>query len=138
MATLTQRASWREHPFRYAGAVAGALIVALAIAAATLDIIAHLQLMTDQLGVVGARLDALDAMSRKLDRLAPVQQRLAHMDGGLTMMERSLRTTNGKLDQMRVLTADMKQLDGEFRSMRGDIHIMAHKIDGSFLFRGVK
>jgi hypothetical protein len=32
----------------------------------------------------------------------------------------------------------MRTLDGDLRSMRGDIHVMAHKIGGSFLFRGVK
>jgi TolA-binding protein len=138
MATLTQRAGWREHPVLLSGAVVVSLLIAFAIAAATLDIIAHLHMMTDQLGVVGQRLNSLDAMSRKLDRLTPMEQRLDHMNGSLTTMEGSLQQTNAKLDQMRVLTADMQKLDGDLRSMRGDIHVMAHKIGGSFLFRAVK
>jgi hypothetical protein len=40
--------------------------------------------------------------------------------------------------QLRGLTGDMRGLDRDLRSMQGDIHLVAHKIDGSFLFRSVK
>ena len=138
MAVFTERAGWRDHPVLFSAALIATLLLALAMAAATLDVISHLHTMTDQLGLVGRRLDTLDAMSHKLDPLARMQQRLEHMDGSLTVMEASLGQTNAKLDRMRVLTAEMKILDGDLRSMRGDIHLMAHKIDRSFLFRAVK
>jgi hypothetical protein len=40
--------------------------------------------------------------------------------------------------KLRTMGSSMKGLDRDLRSMRGDIHTMAHKIGGSFLFRGVK
>jgi hypothetical protein len=138
MATLTERAGWRTHPALFSGAVVGALVLIIAISAATLDIIFNLHTMTAELGTVSQRLDSLDTMSHKLDRLATMQQRLDHMDGSLTAMGASLGQTNAKLDQMRVLTTDMKKLDTDLQSMRGDIHTMAHKIGGSFLFKAVK
>jgi hypothetical protein len=138
MATLTNRAGRQANPVLFSGAIIGALVLIIAISAATLDIIFHLHTMTDELGTVSQRLDSLDAMSRKLDRLTPMQQKLDHMDGSLIAMGASLGQTNAKLDQMRVLTADMQKLDGDLKSMRGDIHVMAHKIGGSFLFRAVK
>jgi hypothetical protein len=77
-------------------------------------------------------------MSRKLDRLTTIAQHLDHMDRGLTQMNGTLAAANGKLDRMRELETGMTRLDGDLRTMRRDIHTMAHKIDGSFLFRGVK
>jgi hypothetical protein len=98
------------------------------------------------------RLATLDTMNRKLDRLANVEGGLGAMRGQLGTTVALLRRTNALLDTTSsnltgagpairrvaqttsAMAADLRSLDG----MRADIHQMSHKLEGSFLFRGVK
>ncbi|MEA2688852.1 MAG: hypothetical protein QOD51_1459 [Candidatus Eremiobacteraeota bacterium] len=169
MAAIAGRPLRRERSLALSGMVLAALL-AVVLAAATVDALVHLHMMTDQLGSVGQRLRALDDMSGKLDRLGPMQTTLERVDGRLVAVQGALGRTNRTLDatntqlaatnarldaalvrlrttdarlgdmdrSLRGMSGEMRLLDRDLGSMRGDIHTMAHKLSGSFLFRGVK
>jgi ABC-type transporter Mla subunit MlaD len=142
-------------------AAAGLLLAGVIFVVA--DLLISLHVMTTELGSVSQHISALDAMNRKLDGIAAMQQRLDSVDAHLTGMQRTLVQTNVKLDttnghlvtaigqlsstqsklgdmdgQLKGMSGEMRGVGSSLTAMRGDIHTMVHKIDGSFLFRGVK
>ena len=148
MIAIARRPLWLERSL-VAGGISAAAVLAALLALATVDTLGQLHLMTAQLTTVGRDLGTLDVMSRKLDRLAVMQATLERTNGKLDATNRrldgalsQLRSTQAKLGSMDAklggLAGGMHGVDRDLRSMRGDIHVMAHKLGGSFLFRGVK
>ena len=135
----------------YLGAAILALLV-LGLAVLGLYAVHELQGMAGNLQQVSVRLGTLESMNHKLDRLETVSASLARMqtqlratNGSLGETNQLLRITNAKLDVTNRATLEMsealKRTESDIRALgtiRGDIHQMAHKIAGSFLFKGVK
>ena len=96
----------------------------------------RLEAVDGRLVRVGTTLDRTNA---KLDQTnAKLDQTNARLDAALARLhgtQTSLARMDGRLGSV---STQMQRVDADLRSMRGDIHVMAHKIDGSFLFRGVK
>ena len=74
-----------------------------------------------------------------------MRDQLAATDRSLDSTNLLLQRTNAKLDATNRITGDMAVSLKGMRSdihaldgMRSDIHDMAHKLSGSFLFRGVR
>ncbi len=129
--------SWPVTAAWIAGAVA--LIIAGLIA---LHVIAQLDAMSLNLAHVSSRLETLQTMNQKLDRLDAMSLALRQMNNKLSVTNASLTLANQKLSSM---AADSKtagtSLDLMRRTLSGmgnDISVMSHKISGSFLFRSVK
>jgi hypothetical protein len=132
-------------------AFAAALVIALAVygGVRALTVLGAMQSDVQRMSV---RMDALDQMNRKLDGLATMSRHVSSLNGQLqTMigqiesMNRQLGLTNGKLAGV---DGDMRGMSGTLQTMaqrlaaidamRADIHQLVHKVNGSFLFRGVK
>lgn len=67
------------------------------------------------------------------------------LDGRLSAFDAEFRRANGKLDiangSMKSALVTMRAMNRKLQSveaMRADVHEVAHKFSGSFLFRGVK
>jgi hypothetical protein len=132
-------------------ALLAAGIVAFAIFGAV-RAIGDLETMQADVHRMNDRLGALDAMNRKLGQLNTMSHNLDSMRRRLDLTIGQLRQTNGllvstnvKLDvangSMKDMVGTMLVMNRHLQSvdaMRADIHEMAHKLSGSFLFRGVK
>jgi septal ring factor EnvC (AmiA/AmiB activator) len=156
MVAAAGRQARREHGNVRIGIASAAALAIIAVILVTFDLLTNLHMMNATLGSVATRMTALDPMSRKLDRLAGMQAQLSTLDRHLRDMNATMHSMDGKLSatnarlastqrhlgsmdgKLTLMTAEMKALDRDLASMRGDIHTMAHKIGGSFLFRGVK
>jgi hypothetical protein len=94
---------------------------------------------------VSVELGAVDSMDRKLGRLDTVITILRRADSQLVATNAKLDHANARLDHadgaIGGMTLAVQQMDAQAKTLgpvRRDIAAMAHKIDGSFLFRGVK
>lgn len=109
--------------------------IKLVFVAAALYALIQLQIMVGDIERLDARLQTLSVMSRQFDEtnrsLRLTNNLLAETNAKLEATNNKLNSTNASLRQTR---SDIKALS----SIRGDIHEMAHKLSGSFLFRGVK
>jgi hypothetical protein len=150
---LEHRRTDRQSPAWYPliSVVLAAAFVAVVAVSAQIGL-RYLAAATDDLRRMDARLSTLDTMNHKLDRLASVEAGLGAMRGQLGTTVGLLRRTNTLLDETRTdlkgtgpairqvarttsaMAASLRSVD----AMRADIHEMSHKLDGSFLFRGVK
>jgi len=147
-----------------AAAVAASIAVLAALAAAR--VIGDLESMQADVHRMSDRLGVLDSVNEKLGKLETVSSEVGSMQrevdlalAGLRRANGLLATANGQLgtangalarasSDVEVANGSMKSLIATTRgmnrqlkavgSMSADIHEMAHKLDGSFLFRGVK
>lgn len=105
-----------------------AAILILLFAIAAVYALMQLQTMIADIKRVDARLQTLSVVSRQLEET----------NRSLRLTNLLLAETNAKLDatnsKLNRTNADIKTLT----TIRSDIHEMAHKLSGSFLFRGVK
>lgn len=147
MATLSIReATLPGRPRRLASAAAGiAVLVVAGFVVLALYAVHELQGMAVDLQRVSSQLSILESMNRKLAPLEAMSTNLTTMQSELRAMRRSLRNTNSALGETNALlmqtNAKLAVTEADIRalgSIRSDIHLMAHKISGSFLFRGVK
>ncbi len=101
-------------------------------------------------------LGALRSMATTLTDVSAQMSHLESMDAKLTQTNRSLELTNlhlARMDRQAALAgvqlASMERtmsgltgltagMSAELHAMGSDIHVMSHKISGSFLFRSVK
>lgn len=132
-------------------AFAAAVLIALAVygGVRALTVLGAMQSDVQRMSV---RMSALDQMDRKLDGLAAMSRRVNSLNGQLDTMIGQVQSTNRQLARTNGTLAgvdgDMRGMSGTLQTMaqrlaaidamRADIHQMVHKIDGSFLFRGVK
>ena len=162
MVVVDGQRAWREHGKTWLWSAAAALLLAGAVLVVA-DVLRSLHLMTDQLGTVSQHLSSLDSMDRKLDGLGAMQKRLDTVDAHLGALQTTLDRANAKLDaanrrldtaigklsstdrtlgdmdrQFKGTSVQMRSVARSLVAMRGDVHTVAHKVDGSFLFRGVR
>lgn len=111
------------------------IVLLFVVIAAAIYILVQLQIMIGDLKRVDSRLQTLSVMSRQFEdtnrSLTLTNALLAETNAKIDATNKKLNATN---DSLRGTHADLKALAG----IRGDIHEMAHKLSGSFLFRGVK
>ena len=122
-------------------------------------LIGDLESMQADVHRMSERLGVLDSVNQKLGKLDTLSAELSSMRGELNLTLTQLRrangllaaangqlvTADGQLDvangSMKSLIATTRGMNDQLRSvaaMSADIHEVAHKIDDSFLFRGVK
>jgi hypothetical protein len=77
----------------------------------------------------------INSMSTDLERMSVRLTALERMDAKLSQTNHLLVQSNGNLQQMIVQS---HAADRKLGNMQGDLATMAHKISGSFLFRGVR
>jgi methyl-accepting chemotaxis protein len=145
--------------------LAWVLAAALAVGIAAIGTIALVRVISDvesmQADVhrMSDRLGVLDSVNQKLGKLDTMSTELGSMRGELDLALVQLRranvllstakgqlgTANGQLDvanrSMKSLLATASGMNRQLRSvgaLSADVHEVAHKIDDSFLFRGVK
>jgi DNA repair ATPase RecN len=125
---------------------AGAIVIILA-ALFGFYALREMHAMSADLSRANARLTALDEMNRKLDRLADMDTKLdglkgmtahlASVDVKLSQTNSELAVTNQQLLRTNAGVSAMRAQIVKLASIRSDIHMMSHKIAGSFLFRAV-
>lgn len=127
--------------------MAAAVVIVLVVGFAVLSAFAVRELvsMAGNLQMVSTRLGTLEAMNQKLGDMDQKLDRLQTVAGGLATMRTELNETNAQLgatnrstDAMRGSLTRMESDIRTLSSIRGDIHLMVHKIAGSFLFKSVK
>lgn len=127
--------------------VAAAVVIVLVVGFAVLSAFAVRELvsMAGNLQMVSTRLGTLEAVNQKLGDMDQKLDRLQTVAGGLATMRTELNETNAQLgatnrstDAMRGSLTRMESDIRTLSSIRGDIHLMVHKIAGSFLFKSVK
>jgi uncharacterized membrane protein len=116
-----------------------ALVALLGAAVLALTVLGALRSMSATLSDVSAKMAHLESMDTKLTEtnraLATTNFHLARTDRQSIRAGEQLASMERTMGRMAALTASMRT---ELRAMGGDIHLMSHKISGSFLFRGVK
>jgi hypothetical protein len=118
------------------------ILLFLAIALVTAHALARLDAMSNTLTQVSANLQTLQGMNRKLDTLSEMSVTLRKMNGKLLATNQALTVANAQLSSMRrdsgKAGVSLDRMNNVLNAMRADIHVMSHKITGSFLFRSVK